>query len=155
MPVVGITSSSPAASAADSTPPSGPLPADIGRLTLLKQFNAYGNRLTGTIPESVGDMSSLTSIELQEDSMGGMAESFNGLRVRQGLLVSTCNRPAGCIPSEIGRLQRLKRLFLGSGWLTGNFVLMKQFIVTVFVNVKNRFFTFQGNYPILSPACRR
>ena len=50
---------------------SGPLPTEIAKLKSLSWFYVYENKLTGTLPTHIGDMTSLTDLELQTNSFDG------------------------------------------------------------------------------------
>jgi Leucine-rich repeat (LRR) protein len=51
---------------------SGTLSSNIGQLTNLVLFDAYGNNLTGSIPTTIGSLSeSLTILDLSENDFTG------------------------------------------------------------------------------------
>ncbi len=73
----------------------GPLPESLGALPGLTTLDLTGNRLTGPIPAPLGDLTALTFLDLSH------------------------NRLTGPIPAPLGRLSRLRVLRLGHNELTG------------------------------------
>ena len=74
----------------------GPIPAELGQLTRLTSLQLNGNQLTGPIPPELGRLTALTNIL-----------SLSG------------NQLSGPIPPELGRLTNLERLQFRGNRLTG------------------------------------
>ena len=75
---------------------SGTLPPEIGDLSALRTLNLVGNKLNGPLPPQIGRLHALTKLDL------------------------TNNRLSGPIPEELGHLLDLKRLRLNSNRFTGS-----------------------------------
>ena len=73
----------------------GEIPESIGNLNQLELLSFNDNKLTGSIPENIGDLDSLKYIYLQR------------------------NKFSGQIPQSIGNLEKVKRLYLHSNNLSG------------------------------------
>ena len=87
-----------------------------GRVTSL--FLA-SNQMTGTIPASLGNLSSLRSLFLHSNQLTGSIPTSLGNLSRLRVLILESNQFSGTIPSELGNLSNLQRLLLGSNQLTG------------------------------------
>lgn len=74
----------------------GSIPSSIGNLTSLLKLDLCLNRLSGTIPTTIGNLTSLTSLDL------------------------TGNELSGTIPDEIGALSALTSLYMGRNHLSGS-----------------------------------
>ena len=74
---------------------SGSIPSELGDLSSLKRLNLNGNELSGAIPPELGNLSELSYISLRS------------------------NQLTGAIPPELGNLSNLRALFLGNNQLTG------------------------------------
>ena len=82
------------------------------------QISLNGLSLTGTIPSSIGSMTSLTSIDLSYNSLSGTIPSSIGLLTLLTSLNVMSNRLAGHIPSTFSKLVSLTRLYLNTNYLT-------------------------------------
>ena len=101
---------------------SGTIPSELGDLSSLTNLHLGGNRLSGTIPPELGKLSSLTSLRLD----------WNKLR--------------GPIPSELGDLSNLTELHIHSNRLTGE-------IPRSFTNLTNLTdFRFSDNEGLCAPT---
>ena len=74
--------------------------------------------LVGTIPSSIGSMTSLTSIDLSINSLSGTIPSSIGLLTLLTSLNVMSNRLAGNIPSTFSKLVSLTSLYLNKNYLT-------------------------------------
>ena len=79
-----------------------------GRVTHLALF---GNELTGTIPEKLGDLSNLTSLSLRNNQLTGTIPSALGDLSNLQYLYLNDNELTGTIPEELGDLSNLQWLY--------------------------------------------
>ncbi|EOY27966.1 Leucine-rich repeat protein kinase family protein [Theobroma cacao] len=99
----------------------GEIPWEIGNLFNLEIFAAENNRgLTGGIPSSIFNISSLTKLLLFNNSLsGGLPDNVcNHLSKLEGLHLSL-NRFSGHIPSSIGGCSNLQDLSLSTNQFNG------------------------------------
>jgi hypothetical protein len=88
------------------------IPNTIGNLTSLTSLYLSHNNLTGTVPDSLGQLSALSVLDLSGNSFtGSIPESFASLKNLSSLDLSG-NFFSGAIPSGIGTLSRLQYLNL-------------------------------------------
>jgi len=91
------------------------LPAEIGRLTSLEGLSLIGNRLT-SVPAEIGQLTALEELGLSGNQLTslpaeiGQLTSLKELNLIGNLLTS--------LPAEIGQLTSLKELYLGGNLLT-------------------------------------
>ena len=97
----------------------GTLPPELGNLTALEQIVFFGNQLTGPIPSSYSALTNLTSIGFGYNQLSGeiplFLSSFSGLT----FLALNGNNFEGAIPKELGNLSNIENLFLGFNNLSG------------------------------------
>ncbi|XP_020258006.1 LRR receptor-like serine/threonine-protein kinase RPK2 [Asparagus officinalis] len=110
---------------------SGSIPAGIGNMCKsLLVFDAAGNRITGVIPQSFGELGSLFELDLSRNRLQGeIPLSFMNLKGLNYLSLAT-NNLSGSIPVAFEQLYSLKRLDLSSNALSGK-------IPDGLVNLKN------------------
>ena len=84
----------------------GTIPNTLGQLTRLTNLNLSYNQLTGTIPQEIGGLTRLTQLHLH--SIGSPKSSYGGR-----------NRLTGKIPNTLGNLTNLTTLNLNGNQLTG------------------------------------
>ncbi|GMJ12763.1 hypothetical protein like AT2G16250 [Hibiscus trionum] len=98
----------------------GVLPLSIGNLSSLTGLYLSDNRLTGEIPSSFGRLLSLSVLDLSKNSLtGSIPSSFVSLRNLTSLEIAY-NNLTGSIPPGIGALSRLRVLNLSSNSLTSS-----------------------------------
>ena len=97
----------------------GPVPEELGRLVDLRELSLWGNRLSGPIPESIGDLANLEKLNLSQNLLTGEAPSSLGDLVNLAELSLWRNGLTGPLPAELGNLVNVKRLVLSSNHLTG------------------------------------
>ncbi|KAI3777006.1 hypothetical protein L1987_46799 [Smallanthus sonchifolius] len=99
---------------------SGQLPSNIGQICRTLTFlDVSGNRISGTIPFSFGELGSLVAVNLNWNMLTGeIPISFNKIKDLKNLSISG-NNLTGRIPSGLGKLGSLEVLELFSNALTG------------------------------------
>ncbi|OAY84171.1 LRR receptor-like serine/threonine-protein kinase RPK2 [Ananas comosus] len=107
------------------------IPVEIGAMCKsLLVFAVAGNRFTGMIPQSIGQLDNLVSLDLSRNSLSGeIPSSIENLARLQQLLLGN-NFLKGNIPAGLDSLQSLKILDLSSNLLSGK-------IPSGLVNLKN------------------
>ena len=96
----------------------GTIPSSIGSLTSLQYLKVYKNSLSGTIPSSIGSLTSLQQLYLYGNSLSGTIPGSIGLLILLTALHLESNRLAGTIPSSFNKLTRLSDLELETNYLT-------------------------------------
>ncbi len=98
----------------------GTLPSSIGNLTMLEQLVLYTNNISGAIPSSIGNLINLTFLSLQVNQFTDTIPASIGNLTKLVILQLNDNKLTGCIPSSIGNLSSLNELQLYTNLLTGN-----------------------------------
>ncbi|KAJ9159351.1 hypothetical protein P3X46_024860 [Hevea brasiliensis] len=97
----------------------GAIPASIGEISL-DVLDLSKNNLAGSIPSSIGNCSSLTVLDLQKNNLSGeIPNSIGQITGLQTLHLSN-NQLSGKIPSSLQNLSKLETLDFGNNMLTGN-----------------------------------
>ena len=98
----------------------GPIPEALGNLNNLKSLSLRGNQLTGTIPEALGQLDSLQMLDLSNNQLAGpISEALLGQLKNLRTLDLSDNQLTGPIPEALGNLNNLKSLSLRGNQLTG------------------------------------
>ncbi|KAL2494126.1 putative LRR receptor-like serine/threonine-protein kinase [Forsythia ovata] len=98
----------------------GAIPFTLGNLTSLAELYLSDNNLTGTVPLSLGQLSSLSVLDLSRNLLtGSIPESFSSL-VNLTLLDMSFNFLYGVVPLGIGTLPRLQFLNLSRNSLSSS-----------------------------------
>jgi Leucine-rich repeat (LRR) protein len=101
-------------------PGSGGIPLALMDLTGLKSLNLGGNKLKGTIPSTIGQLTELNDwLEFCGNQLTGSIPNTIGQLTGLILLGFDVNQLDGSIPSSIGQLVGLAHLGLGSNQFTG------------------------------------
>ncbi|XP_059438783.1 receptor-like protein EIX2 [Corylus avellana] len=97
----------------------GTIPESIGKLSMLVSLNLNDNQMSGTIPESIGKLSMLVSLNLAHNQMSGtIPESIGKLSMLVSLNLAD-NQMSGTIPESIGKLSMLVSLNLADNQMSG------------------------------------
>lgn len=97
----------------------GPVPGELGMLVELRELSLWANRLSGPIPESIGNHTNLEKLNLAQNMLTGEVPSSLGDMVKLEELSLWRNRLTGTLPAELGNLVNVERLVLSSNRLTG------------------------------------
>jgi hypothetical protein len=99
---------------------SGSIPESLGNLSNLSQLFMKSNKLNGSIPESLGNLSKLKLLELEENQLSGsIPESLGNLSNLVELALEE-NQLNGSIPESLGNLSNLEWLLLNDNQLSGS-----------------------------------
>jgi Leucine-rich repeat (LRR) protein len=99
---------------------SGSIPSELGNLSHLEFISLYNNQLSGSIPAELGNLSRLESLDLNDNQLSGSIPAELGNLSRLESLDLNENQLSGSIPSELGNLSRLESLNLGYNQLSGS-----------------------------------
>ncbi|ONK76157.1 uncharacterized protein A4U43_C03F24540 [Asparagus officinalis] len=82
---------------------SGPIPAELGKLTNLTSLGLFSNNLTGKIPPEIGNMTSLGYLDVNTNQLEGeLPSTISQLENLQTLQVFT-NNFTGALPQDLGK----------------------------------------------------
>ncbi|KAK1315928.1 putative leucine-rich repeat receptor-like serine/threonine-protein kinase [Acorus calamus] len=98
---------------------SGSIPPGIAELSNLTLLNLSSNLLNGTVPAEVGRFQRLERLILSNNLLSGAIPSSIGGVCALGLLDLSMNRLRGEIPASLGNLSRLSELLLHRNSLSG------------------------------------
>ncbi|ONK80868.1 uncharacterized protein A4U43_C01F22650 [Asparagus officinalis] len=99
----------------------GVMPKSVANLSTNLQWLALGgNKISGRIPEEIGNLASLTVLGMDENFLsGGIPASIGQIQSLQELYLSG-NKLSGTIPSSLGNLTQLNKLLIGENALEGS-----------------------------------
>jgi Leucine-rich repeat (LRR) protein len=95
------------------------LDLDLRSLTNLVDWSMKSNKLTGTIPRWIGDLSSLQLLDLDANDLTGKIPTTIGKLSNLYYLLLNRNRLTGSLPTQMAALSNLKVLLLDSNSITG------------------------------------
>ena len=104
---------------ADNFELTGPIPAQLGKLSNLESLKLGGTTVTGSIPRELGSLPNLRSLWLDGTSLTGAIPVELGQLSNLDSLMLAFNGLTGGIPAELGDLSNLKALWLDRNHLTG------------------------------------
>ena len=97
----------------------GPLPPELGNLGSLTVLELGSNALSGSIPPQLGDLVNLRRLDLGRNALSGRIPPQLGNLASLGNLRLDNNDLTGSIPPELGTLAQLTSLQLGNNSLGG------------------------------------
>jgi len=98
----------------------GYIPESIGNLNKLETLEMGGNQLSGSIPESIGNLSKLKDLTLTSNQLSGSIPESIGNLSNLAHLALGWNHLSGSIPESIGNLSKLTFLALCKNQLVGS-----------------------------------
>jgi len=98
----------------------GELPLSIGNLTSLTGLQLTYADLSGSIPSSIGNLKNLTILNLLGNKFSGSIPPEIGNLLKLEWIILDDNNLSGSIPPEIGNLINLRRLELSGNRLSGS-----------------------------------
>jgi Leucine-rich repeat (LRR) protein len=99
---------------------SGPIPTSIGNLTSVNILNFYINQLSGSIPTTVDNLQLLTNLKLNSNRLTGSIPASFGNLPNLNFLYLSGNLLSGSIPSSLGNMTNLSWLELEGNQLSGS-----------------------------------
>ena len=93
----------------------GAVPAEIGRLSALRELHLYGNQLT-SVPAEIGQLTSLRKLVLTNNQLTSVPAEIGQLTSLRELYLSSNELTS--VPAEIGQLASLELLSLNGNQLT-------------------------------------
>jgi Leucine-rich repeat (LRR) protein len=98
---------------------SGSIPDSLGNLSNLQSLHLGFNELIGSIPDSIGNLSNLQNLDLYSNQLSGsIPDSLSNLSHLQYLRLNF-NQLSGTIPNSLGNLSNLQWLYLRDNQLSG------------------------------------
>jgi hypothetical protein len=98
---------------------SGSLPASVGALSSLRLFSANSNSLSGSIPTTMSQLSGLSVLDLRSNLLSGMIPAGISTMTGLSMLLLQSNLLSGSLPPEIGQLTSLVSLTANGNQLNG------------------------------------
>jgi len=89
-------------------------------ISLSGSLNVWGNSLTGTIPNEVGELSELKYLHLGENNLNGIIPEAIGSLKKLEALALDYNQLSGSIPELFANLSSLQKLYLNNNNFTGS-----------------------------------
>ena len=98
---------------------SGRMPNQLGDLSTLGELRLRNNDLSGPIPSELGSLTALTHLDLENNDLSGAIPSQLGGMSDLGVLLLGNNNLSGHVPAQLGNLGELSYLRIRSNDLTG------------------------------------
>ena len=99
---------------------SGSIPTQLGNLSKLTDLTLSFNGLSGSIPTQLGNLSNLTTLKLFGNRLSGSIPAQLGNLSKLTDLTLTGNQLSGTIPAQLGNLSNLTYLSLSYNQLSGS-----------------------------------
>jgi hypothetical protein len=97
----------------------GNVPPDLYLLQFLKTLNLSSNRMTGSLPSTIGQMTYLEELYLDNNDLGGQMDlDFSGIADMRVIDISS-NRISGTIPDSLWNATSLQEIHLDGNVLSG------------------------------------
>ncbi|KAM0040189.1 putative non-specific serine/threonine protein kinase [Helianthus debilis subsp. tardiflorus] len=96
----------------------GTIPARFGQLRV-SVLSLLGNRISGPIPEEIGDISTLEELVLENNLLGGPLPQNLGRLTRLRRFLVSANKFTGSIPESFGNLTNLEDFRIDGSSLSG------------------------------------
>ena len=93
---------------------SGTLPASLGNLTNLRELTLFINQLSGTLPASLGNLTNLQLLYLNNNRFSGTLPAWLGNLTNLQWLALDNNQFSGVLPPSLGNLTNLQTLWLNN-----------------------------------------
>jgi hypothetical protein len=116
----------------------GTLPFQLGRLTLMQNFNVRDNELTGVIPPELGAWTGLDVFDLSRNRFSGPIPTTIGQMTNLTRLDLSRNELTGGVPNELATLELLETVRLEQNDLTG---AVPRDVCTLFFSTAPLFYT--------------
>ena len=104
---------------------SGTLPAELGDLSMLTELNLRSNRLTGSIPAKLNDLANLKVLNLHSNTLSGPIPDLGDTMLEQLYLANNYDENVagsgltGGVPAWLNDMTDMKDLWLWGNMLTG------------------------------------
>ncbi|KAK9056740.1 hypothetical protein SSX86_024103 [Deinandra increscens subsp. villosa] len=112
---------------------SGAIPFSVGNLSSLNELYLSDNALTGTIPSDLGQLSRLAVLDLSRNTLTGLIPESFGSLLNLSSLDMSLNYLSGGIPESFGNLPNLQFLNLSGNSLSSSIPTQLGNITTLFV----------------------
>ncbi len=99
---------------------SGPLPSSLGNLTALRILWIEENQLSGNIPASLGNLTALEWLVLIENQLSGSIPASLGKLAALKILALYNNQLSGSVPASLGNLTAVENFNLSNNQLSGS-----------------------------------
>lgn len=128
---------------------SGTIPESIGSLSYLQTLNLEYNSFSGSIPRSISNLTRLTKLTLSHNSLSGsIPDSIGSLALLEELCLDY-NNLEGTIPISLDALKSLKRLEIQNNRFVGEFPELSQLESLYYLDASNN--SFSGELPARFP----
>lgn len=97
----------------------GPLP-NLSSCSLLRELDVFGNKLSSTLPDWLGNLESIEILHLKGNKFNGTIPSSLGTLPNLGWLNVGNNRLTGSIPSSLANITSLREIYLSGNMLKGD-----------------------------------